>query len=347
MTARLGVVGTGWWATVNHIPTVQKTGCAEVVAICDLDAERLGIVGERFGIDGRYTDVRAMLAREKLDGVMVSTPHVAHTEPAIAALEAGCHVLVEKPMATSAADGWAIAEAAEKAGRQVLVPCGFNFAPHSIRAAELVADGRIGTVRHAVCQMGSALDDLFAGEPMLETADHLFRPPASTWADPNRAGGYGWGQMSHSLAWLFFVSGLRMESLFAMDGKSKTGVDLYDAAVGRATNGATVSFSGAATVPKHVGVHLDVRIYGTEGCIFFDHTRGRLELRRLDGRDEIVPIPPAETEYDGELPVRRFAELCAGLETVNASDGACGARVTETLDALYRSAKSGALEQVG
>lgn len=347
MTARIGIVGVGWWATFNHIPTIDRSAHADVVAICDLDGERLHAVGDRFAIAARYTDLAEMLAKERLDGVVVSTPHVAHTAPAIAALEAGCHVLVEKPMATAAADGRAIAAAAEAAGKSVLVPCGLNFTRYTQRAAQIVQEGRIGDVRHCVCQMGSALDDLFSGEPMLETADHMYRPPASTWADPERAGGYGWGQMSHSLAWLFHVSDLVFESVYCIDGKSKTGVDLYDAAVARATNGATVSLSGSATVPKHVGMHTDIRIYGTEGCLFFDNERARLELRRLDGDDEIVAISEQEAAYDGALPVFKFAELCAGRPVVNAADGENGARVTEAIDALYRSARTGALARIG
>ncbi|GAB5376155.1 MAG: hypothetical protein AcusKO_26170 [Acuticoccus sp.] len=339
-------MGVGWWAAFNHIPAVEEGPDGAIVALCDLDAERLQVAGDRFAIAARYTDLDEMLARERLDGVIVSTPHVAHTAPAVAALEAGCHVLVEKPMATTAADGRAIAAAAEAAGREVLVPTGLNFADHSLRAAEMVAAGRIGTVRHAVCQMGSALDDLFAGEPMLETADHLFRPPASTWADPKKAGGYGWGQMSHSLAWLIFVTGLRFESLFALAGKSPSGVDYYDAAAGRAVGGATVSLSGASTVPKHVGMHTDVRIYGTKGCLFFDNERARLELHRLDGDDEIVEIPAGAADYDGRLPVHRFAALCNGKPVVNASNAEVGARVTEALDALYRSAESGRVEAI-
>jgi predicted dehydrogenase len=349
MTARIGVVGVGWWATFNHIPTVQAGQDARIVALCDLDAGRLQVAGDRFGIAARYTDLAAMLAAERLDGLMVSTPHVAHTAPALAGLAAGCHVLVEKPMATSAADGRAIAAAALAAGKEVLVPCGMNFAAFTARAAAFVRDGRIGTVRHAICQMGSALEDLFAGEPMLETKDHLFRPPASTWADPAKAGGYGWGQMSHSLAWLLHVSDLTLDSLFAIDGKSKTGVDFYDAAVARATNGATVSLSGSATVPKHRGMHMDIRIYGTEGMISFDCETGRarLELSRLDGQDETVVLTEGEADYDGALPVRVFAALCAGKPVTNVADAENGARVTEALDALYRSARSGQLERIG
>lgn len=346
MTARIGVVGIGWWATFMHIPTIQSGKDAKVVALCDLDAGRVQVAGDRFGIAGRYTDVDAMLAAERLDGVIVGTPHVAHAGPAIAALNAGAHVLVEKPMATSAADARAIAAAASRAERQVMVPTGLNFTGWTARAKAWVAEGRIGEVRHAVCQMGSPLDDLMAGKPMLETADHLFRPPASTWADPKKAGGYGWGQMSHSLAWLAWVTDLGYEGLFAMDVKSPTGVDYYDAAAGRLTNGATVSISGASTVPKHVGMHTDVRIYGTEGMIFFSNLPARLELRRHDGRDDAVPMTDFEGLYDGALPVRVFAQLCAGQEVVNASDAICGVRVTEALDAIYRSAASGRMEAV-
>jgi len=345
MTARIGVVGIGWWAAFNHIPVLLESGVADVAAICDLDPERLRIAGDRFAVAARYADLAAMLATERLDGLVVSTPHVAHTGPAVAGLEAGCHVLVEKPMATTAADGRAIAAAARQAGRQVVVPTGLNFEDYTATAARWVADGRIGDVRHVVCQMGSPLHDLFAGEPMAETADHLFRPPPSTWADPGKAGGYAWGQMSHSLAWMIHVSGLRIESVFCAAGRSKTGVDAYDAATARATNGATVALSGAATVPKHKGMHTDIRIFGTEGVVVFDNERMRVELWRMDGDDDAARIVDRPV-YDGALPVQVFARLCAGEAVVNASDAECGAEVTATIEALYRSAASGKPEDV-
>jgi predicted dehydrogenase len=347
MKARIGIVGTGWWATFMHIPQIQGSSDAEVVAICDIDAERVRITGDKFSIAGRYTNVADMLADERLDGVIIGTPHIAHTAPAIAALDAGCHVLVEKPMATTAAEGRAIAATAERVGKQVMVPTGLNFTAYSHKAARWVRDGKIGQVRHVVCQMGSPLDDLFSGKPMKETANHLFRPPASTWADPKKAGGYAWGQMSHSLAWLVYVTDLAFESVYCMDVKSPAGVDYYDAAIARATNGATISISGASTVPKHVGMHTDVRIYGTEGMIHFSNLPARLELRRNDAADECVPLNDLEGLYDGGLPVRIFARLCAGQAVENASDGECGARVTECIDALYRSAATGELIRIG
>ena len=346
MSVRLGVVGTGWWATFNHIPAAQADGRATVVALADTDERRRAESGDRFGIAGRHADVAAMLADESLDGVMIATPHDSHAELAIAALEAGCHALVEKPMATRAVDARAVAAAAARAGRQVLVPCGWNCKDYTAEAARLVADGRIGEIRHGVCQMASALGDLFAGEPMLETAEHAYRPPPSTWADPRRSGGYGWGQMSHSLAWVYAVSALRPARVYAMSGRSPTGVDYYDAATVGMEGGATLALSGAATVPKHCGFQLEVRLFGTEGMLLFDIERERLEIRRHDGEDVVVDMPAGSGEYDGALPVTRFIDICAGEPVENPADARNGARVVETLDALYRSADSGRAENV-
>lgn len=345
--ARIGVVGIGWWAVFMHIPTLLDCEGVEVAALCDLDEARLRVAGDRFGVAARYRDLDRMLAQERLDGLVVATPHVAHAGPAIAGLEAGCHVLVEKPMATSTGDARAIAAAAERAGREVMVPTGLNFTKQSARAAEWVRVGRIGALRHVVCQMGSPLDDLMAGRPMKETEDHLFRPPPSTWADPARAGGYGWGQLSHALAWVAYVTGEGFERMGCLDGKSPSGVDYYDAAMGRMTNGATLALSGASTVPKHVGMHTDVRLYGTEGMVAFSNLPARLELRRHDGADEALPMTDMEGVYDGSLPARAFARLCAGERVENASDARCGMRVTAALDALYRAAASGRVEAVG
>ena len=344
MAVRLGVVGLGWWACFNHIPVAQANTKARVVAIVDLDRDRLSKVGDEFGIPDRFTDFREMLTEEDLDGVLVATPHVAHAEIGIAVLEAGCHVLIEKPMATRTDDAKAIVRASVEAGKQVVVPCGWNFRGYTDEAAKMVAGGRIGRVRHVACHMASALADLFAGEAMLETADHLYRPPPSTWADPSRAGGYGWGQMSHSLAWLYEVTGLTPESGFCLVGKSSAGVDYFDAAVVRMSNGATLALSGAATVPKHCGFQMDFRIFGDEGMILFDIERERLELRRQDGDDQVVAMAAGVGAYDGALPVDRFIEICAGERAENRADASNGAKVVATLDMLYRSALSGVAE---
>lgn len=349
MKARIGVVGVGWWACVNHIPTLQASDNAECVAICDLDAARLAQVGDQFAVAARYTDVAQMVQAERLDGVIVATPHVAHRVPAVAALNAGAHVMVEKPMATTGADARAIHATAHAAGREVMVPTGYSFTRFTATAADMVRTGRIGTVRHAICSMSSALEDLMAGEPMLETADHIFRPPPSTWADPARAGGYGWGQLSHALCWLIHVADLEFAEVACMDGKSRTGVDFYDAAMARATNGATISLSGSSTMPKHRGLHFEIRLFGTEGILHFVAEAGaaRLILSRADGTDESPVIAPEEIGYDGALPVQAFIALCGGQPVQNPANATVGLRVTEALEAMYCAAASGKTERVG
>jgi predicted dehydrogenase len=195
-------------------------------------------------------------------------------------------------------------------------------------------------------QMASALEDLFAGRPMKETEGARFRPPASTWADPKRSGGYGWGQLVHALGLLFLVSDLEPEEVFALAGKSPAGVDYYDAAAVRFRSGATASVSGAATVPKHRGFQIDLRIFGSEGMLLLDVERERLELRRRDGRDEIVPMTPGSGGYSCEQPVRAFVDICRGLPADNRAPGKIGMRAVEVLDAMYRSAASGRMEAV-
>ena len=349
MKAGIGIVGVGWWACLNHIPTLQASDIADCVAICDLDANRLKTVGDQFSIAGRYSDVTEMVRSERLDGVIVATPHVAHLAPTLLALEAGAHVLVEKPMATTGADARTMEAAAARARRQIMVPTGMSFTSFTRTAAAMVRDGRIGTIRHANCLMSSALEDLFAGEPMLEAADHLFQPPASTWADPARAGGYGWGQLSHALGWLFHVCDLEFAAVACMDSKSKSGVDFYDAAIARTANGVTVSISGSATIPKHRGLHIEFRIFGSEGMLHFISEAGdaRMVLSRHDGTDNHPVILPSEIQYDGTLPVKAFALLCAGQAVENPANARIGRRVTEALEAMYRAAASGRIETVG
>jgi predicted dehydrogenase len=194
--------------------------------------------------------------------------------------------------------------------------------------------------------MANALDDLFAGEPMKETEGAMFRPPASTWADPRRAGGFGWGQLVHALGLMFRVADLAPVEVFAMTGNSKAGVDYYDAAAVRFAGGATGSVSGAATLPKGRPVQIDLRIFGSEGMLLVDIERERVELRRRDGRDEVIPLNPGDGAYECESPLRVFVDICRGVPVENAADGVVGARAVEVLDAMYRSAASGRVEAV-
>jgi predicted dehydrogenase len=344
--ARIGVIGAGWWAAQSHLPALKANPDCEVLAISRLGAAELEEVRRTFDVPHAFEDAEAMLRSVPLDGVVVSSPHVLHHRHAVAAIEAGCCVLVEKPLATNAADARDIVARAQARGRAVIIPHGWNFTPWAERARALVAAGAIGRVEHVALQMASALDDLFAGQPMRETAAHMFRPPASTWADPARAGGYGWGQLVHALGLLFRIADLQPSAVFALTGQSPTGVDYYDAAAIRFAGGATAAVSGAATVPKHRGFQLDLRLFGSAGMLLLDIERARLEVRRRDGADVIEPLTEADTAYACTAPVDALVDACLGRPVVNAADGQLGLRSVEVLDALYRSAASGRMEPV-
>lgn len=121
---RVGIIGIGFFGLESHIPNLQKLDTVEIVAISRRNAERLALAKNITQVDKAYTDWREMLAKETLDAVIISTPHHAHVEPTLAALERKLHVLLEKPMALTSKDASLIVSRAEQAGRVLTV--GYN-----------------------------------------------------------------------------------------------------------------------------------------------------------------------------------------------------------------------------
>lgn len=351
--ARIGFIGAGWWATEIQLPFFAARDDVELVSVCRLGRAELELVRARFGFRHATEEYRE-LAALGLDGVVVASPHTLHAEHARTALAAGSHVLVEKPMATSAADARELVALAAARGRQIVVPMGWCFTGFAREAARIVRGGGVGEVRHVTLQMASSVGDLMGGVGLVETAGATFRPPASTWADPERAGGYGWGQLVHALGVLFSVADLAPGRVYAQMGASPSGADYYDAITVRFAGGATGVISGAATIPKphgeqhdrSKGYQIDLRIFGTEGMLLLDIERERLVLRRDDGRDEVVPLQPGDGDYPATAPFPVFVDICRGLPAHNPADGLVGQRTVELLEAAYRSARSGAVEEV-
>jgi predicted dehydrogenase len=339
--ARIGVIGAGWWAAENHLPILARRDDVELAGICRLGGEELERVRARFGVPFATESATELLREVPLDGVLVTSPHAEHYQHARAALEHDCHVLVEKPLATRAADARQLVALARARGREILIPHGWNFRPYTREARRLVRAGAIGPLEHVVCQMASPLRDLFSGEPLREAEGALFRPAASTWADPGRAGGYGWGQLCHALGLLFRVLDEAPREVFAWMGHSPAGVDFYDALALRFESGATGALSGAGTVPKQRSFQLDLRLFGREGMLLFDVERERLEVCRHDGQDSVFEMRPGDGAYVCVEPVERFVDLCLGRAVENEAPGEVGLRAVEVLDAAYRSAAEG------
>lgn len=141
---RIGVVGGGLIAQAAHLPNLRRLdGHFELVALADPSARVRDRVGRRFGIPATYATWEAMLDEAPLDAVAVCTPHSAHTDPILAALDAGRHVFVEKPLCLRSGDADRIVAAQERTGRVVQVGYMKRFDPAYARLlAALPEDAR-------------------------------------------------------------------------------------------------------------------------------------------------------------------------------------------------------------
>src|SRR3984957_21101719 len=92
--ARIGVIGAGWWAAVNHLPALKANNDCEVVAVNRLGAKELAELQRKFEVPLGFEDYRAMLDHVPMDGAVISSPHTLHHEHAIAARARGCHLMV-------------------------------------------------------------------------------------------------------------------------------------------------------------------------------------------------------------------------------------------------------------
>lgn len=147
--ARVGIVGGGWVATARHIPAFGRDGVATVAALLDRDRGRGESVATRFRIP-RYFDSLEEFLRDDLDVVSVCTPPEAHAEVVEAALRAGKHVLVEKPMTMSSGEGRALEALARERGVVLCPSHNFLFSRSARRAEALLQKGDAGEVKWAM-----------------------------------------------------------------------------------------------------------------------------------------------------------------------------------------------------
>ena len=141
----VGVVGAGYWGP-NLIRNFVACPTANLVVVCDRDTERLQqVIAPYPGIEG-MSQFEDLLARDDIDAVCIATPVRTHAPLALAALEAGKHVLVEKPMADSVVDANRMVKAAEEAGRVLMVDHTFIYSPPVIKMKEIVESGVLGDI---------------------------------------------------------------------------------------------------------------------------------------------------------------------------------------------------------
>ena len=139
-----GVIGCGM-ISGNHFHAIGRLPEVEIRAVCDIDAEKLKRAAEEQRAEA-VSDWRELIRREDVDAVHVCVPHYLHAEISIAALEAGKHVLCEKPMGVSVREAEAMKAAAEKAGRTLTVCFQNRFNGATARMKEVIGEGKLGRI---------------------------------------------------------------------------------------------------------------------------------------------------------------------------------------------------------
>jgi phthalate 4,5-cis-dihydrodiol dehydrogenase len=194
----IGIVGLGA-AGRAFIPAIRAHSGLTLAAVCDPVGEVRSAIAGELGVRG-YADLQELLVHPGLDAVYIATPTPLHHEHAMAALAAGKHVLLEKPMAARFEDARALVAAAERGGRVLVVGHSHSFDLPIARMREIVAGGTLGRVR------------------MVNTwcySDWMFRPRRADELDPEQGGGATFRQGAHQFDIVRLLCGGRARSVRA------------------------------------------------------------------------------------------------------------------------------------
>jgi predicted dehydrogenase len=315
---KIAIVGCGKIAD-GHVEQIQRMPeLAEVVAVCDRELLLAEQLAARYGIARHHDDFETMLSRERPDVVHIATPPGSHLPLARTALDADCHIFVEKPLAPSLADTLAIVEAAETAGRKLTVGYTYLFDPAAEGMREQIAAGTIGEVVHVESFYGYDLRGPF-GSALLADGDHWVH------ALP---GGLLFNNIDHLLNKLCEFIADDEPSLHAIGYRRAPKVhgDARDALLDELRvmiGGAEVS--AYATFSSHIrpAAH-SLTVYGSEGTLMVDHQSrvvcARQGVRLPSAIGRVVPPLSQAAAYlrEGARNVGRFARadfhFFAGLE---------------------------------
>ncbi|MCQ2461943.1 MAG: Gfo/Idh/MocA family oxidoreductase [Clostridia bacterium] len=181
---RIGIIGCGGIANGKHMPSLKKIKNAEMVAFCDLIEERAVKAAKEYGIEGAavYTDYKELLKDDSIEVVHVCTPNRSHAFISIDAMEAGKHVMCEKPMAKTYAEAKAMLETSERTGKKLTIGYQSRWREDSLYLKRLCEEGELGDIyfakaialrRRAVPTWGVFLNEYEqGGGPLIDIGTH-------------------------------------------------------------------------------------------------------------------------------------------------------------------------------
>jgi predicted dehydrogenase len=298
---RIGVAGLGFMGG-THLRAYRKIARAEVVAVASSDAKKLA--GDRSGPRGnleqssepldlgeaaRYRTAKELIADPAVEAVDLCVPSYLHATLALAALQAGKHVLVEKPMALSAGDCDAMIEASQESNRVLMVAQVLRFWPEYVEARRRVLSGELGAVRAASFRRKCAA------------------PAWSPWMrDRAKSGGGIFDLLIHDVDFALHLLG-KPKAVTALGVEDlANGLDVVDARF-EYESGIPVSISGGWYLPSEYPFSMEFSIVLDGGTLDFHSAHRRLTLYRKGGPAVELPLPASDA-FQSEL--EAFVAAC-------------------------------------
>lgn len=333
-TVRIGIIGTGRISGA-HASAAQALAGVELAGCAEVDPARREKFTERFGCPGCASS-EELLTRPDVDAVVVALPHFLHSDVTIAALQAGKHVLLEKPMAMTVAECDAMIAAAERTGRTLMVAHSQHFFPVNEAVRALLAGGAIGSI-------------VFATDTWYKP---FYADPRPAWFLDVRQGGGMWPMNgSHMIDRMMMFIGSPVVAVKAMVGTYFVDVPATDTGI------ALLQFeNGVHATIQHCGYQLGQAVERFEGEITGTAGQLRFTTQKLhrchDGKYEEVPVTTSLPLLKPDWPADRrpgatftnqLAAFAAAIRTGQepAVSARYGREIVRVLEACEESARQG------
>ena len=351
-TIHVGIIGIGGIASGKHMPALAKVEGVAMTAFCDSEEHKAQAAAAKYGtpIAKVYGDYRQLLQDPEIDVVHVLTPNDSHAEITIAALEAGKHVMCEKPMAKKAEDARRMLAAAKKSGKKLTIGYQTRHTAESKYLKTLCAAGELGEIyyakalairRRAVPTWGVFLDeDKQGGGPLIDIGTHSL--DLSLWMMDNYKPKSVMGSIFHKLAG-------NADSANAWGPWDPAKFTVEDSAFGFITmqNGATIMLEASWAINLVETFEAQCVLAGTKaGADFKDGLRINGESRSALYLNKIQLNNSGVAFYEGKSNDAAFEEAKAWIEAVrNDTEPVVlpeqALVVSEILEAIYTSARTG------
>ena len=331
---RVGIIGCGGNMT-GHVKRLveQHADEVEVAALVDTSAGSIERLVERNpSVSGvpHFESHAEMLAQVKPDAVEISTPHTLHFKHIMDSLEAGAHVLSEKPMVCEVDDAVRVIERSRELGKVLLVSYQRHYQPLFRYIKQQIESGELGDIQYVT---GLQNQDWYRG------TQGKWRSQLSL---------SGGGQLndsgSHLLDILLWTTGLAVQSVFCSQEDFAGEVDINTAISLRFRGGAMGTISVIGNAPG--GMWEDITIYGSKGSVYYRQSLDKGQPHRFQQRWFAKPEVLSEPELPaGSDPDTNFIDAIKRGAQVE-SPALCGLRVIELTEAAWRSARTGQLAEV-